>query len=93
MGLTVDVSRFAEDLLRGVTTLRREEAILNTPRATNHSDAEAVKQDHVRGLVVATSMLQITLEEATGDVLDRGLAREIVRRVIAAYLDQIGGRS
>jgi hypothetical protein len=85
-----DVGKMAEQFLHGVTTLRREEAIALTPRATIHGADRGLADDHTRGLISATSMLTLTLHEATGDVLDRGIARDITRRVVAAYLDQIG---
>lgn len=85
------VAELAERLLLGTATLRREEAILHTPRAISHPDTVALRGDHDRGLASATSMLTLALNEATGDWLDRGVARDITRRIITAYLDQIGG--
>lgn len=87
------VAELAERLLLGTVTLRREEAILNTPRATLH---EISSDDASRaGVAAAASVLCICLDEVDGTRLDHGIARDISRRMIRAYLDQverIGGR-
>ena len=44
-----------------------------------------------RGMASATSMLVLCLHELDGTMIERGVARDITRRVVAAYLDQIGG--
>jgi hypothetical protein len=91
---STSVAQMAEQLLHGITTLRREEAIALTPAAV--APRPATEADASRaGLAAAASMVQITLEEIDGSIIERGIATAIARRVIRAYLDQlerIGGR-
>jgi hypothetical protein len=88
------VAQMAEQFISGLNTLRREEAVAMAPAAVAPrpmTDADASRA----GLAAATSMVQITLEEIDGSIIDRGIATAIARRVVRAYLDQIeriGGR-
>jgi hypothetical protein len=55
-----------------------------TPR-----DADDLDQASRRGMASATSMLALCLHELDGTDLERGVARDIARRVVCAYLDQM----
>jgi hypothetical protein len=67
--------------------------VLTTPApvvaASSPWDREALAARQRRALASATSTLILALSEVDGDMVERGIARDITRRVIAAYLDQM----
>lgn len=79
------VAELARRLLTGAAEFRRQEAILNTPRAVNHEMTDG----SARGVAAATSVLVLSLHELDGTFLERGVAADITRRILRAYLDQI----
>ena len=60
-----------------------------TVPASAPRDADDLDAASRRGMASATSMLAICLHELDGTDLERGVARDIARRVVCAYLDQM----
>jgi len=80
-----DVGKMAEQFITGLNALRAAEASPLTHHVPRLADTDASRA----GLSAATSALQIGLEQATGDALDRAVAREIARVVVRAFEDQV----
>lgn len=88
---TSDLGHWAEQLLDGVITLRREEAIALTPRATNHEAPAEFDQAraHTRGVLLAASTLKLAFERLTGDILTMPESQRLAEGVIGAYIDTL----
>ena len=73
-----------------MSSLAQRDAWLNSRAVIHETSDEWEARASRRGFAAAVSVLSLALHEYDGDYLDRGVAEDITRRVLRAYLDQIG---
>lgn len=80
---STDISQIAEQMLTGIVTLRREEALLNTPRAVVYErDPHTVEEQAIAAGVAA---LRAHMLDLTGDHLGYRETRALFLVALDAY--------